>query len=109
MSLYFIEFLIDIIGELLVRLLVLLLEVGDLALDLDDLILDHLNSALIIVFVEEVSRNDKVLILVLTKLLLAVPGDQVTIFRDNGGSLLIHSTLPVLVDVLEGLRDYGHQ
>jgi hypothetical protein len=61
----------------------------------------NFNTALVVIIVDDVTSNDEVLSPVRAMLLLTVPGDKVGILRYNRGSLLVHSTLPIVVDILE--------
>ena len=65
------------------RFLVLFVEIRKLSFELNDLILDHLNTALVVILVKDVTSNDEVLSTINAMLLLTVPGDQVGILRNN--------------------------
>ena len=74
-----------------------------LSLKLNFSILDNFNTALVVFIVDDVTSNDEVLSTIRAMLLLTVPGDKVGILRYYRGSLLVHSTLPIVVDILERL------
>jgi len=93
MSLNLLKFLGDVVREFLLRFLVLFVEISKLSFELNDLILDHLNTALVVIFVKDVTSNDEVLCAINAMLLLAVPGDEVGILRNNRGPLLVLGTL----------------
>ena len=105
LSLNLLKFLGDVVREFLLRFLVLFVEISKLSFELNDLILDHLDTALVVILVKDVTSNDEVLRAINAMLLLAVPGDEVGILRNNRGPLLVLGTLRVLVDVFERL---GH-
>ena len=105
MSLNLLKFLSNVVREFLLRFLVLFVEISKLSFELNDLILDHLDTALVVILVKDVTSNDEVLRAINAMLLLAVPGDEVGILRNNRGPLLVLGTLRVLVDVFERL---GH-
>ena len=65
------------------RFLVLFVEICKLSFELDNLILDHLNTALVVILIKDVTSNDEVLSTVNAMLLLTVPGDEVGILRNN--------------------------
>ena len=65
------------------RFLVLFVEICKLSFELDNLILDHLNTALVVILIKDVTSNDEVLSTINAMLLLTVPGDEVGILRNN--------------------------
>lgn len=69
------------------------------------LLLDYLYTTVIFIIVKGVASNDEILRDIGAMQLNTVQRDEVGIFRNYRGSLLVHSTLPIAVDVLERL---GH-
>ena len=66
-------------------------------------ILENFTTTLVVIIVDDVTSHDEVLSPVRAMLLLTVPRYKVGILRYNRGSLLVHSTLPIVVDILERL------
>ena len=83
MSLDLIELSGEVVCKLFVRLLIFLVEIGKLALKLDNLILDHLNAPLVVIFIEDVTGHDEILSAIFTMTLLAVPRDQIAVLGDD--------------------------
>jgi hypothetical protein len=71
------------------------------------LFLNYLNTTVIFIIIEGVTRNDKILRDIGAMLFNTVQGDEVGILRNYRGSLLVHSTLPIAVDVIERLGHYS--
>jgi len=69
------------------------------------LLLDYLYTTVIFIIVEGVASNDEILRDIGAMQLYTVQGDEVGILRNYRGSLLVHSTLPIAVDLLKRL---GH-
>jgi hypothetical protein len=65
-----------------VRLLELFVEVVKLALELDDLILDHLHTAMVIIIIENVTGYDEIMSSIGAVALLAIPWNQIGILRN---------------------------
>jgi len=92
-------------GDIIMRFLVLFAELLKLSRKLTYLFLDYLITPVIFIIVEGVTSNDEILGNIRAMLLHTVQGDEVGILRNDRGSLLVHSTHPIFVDVFERL---GH-
>jgi hypothetical protein len=83
---------------------VLFAEFLKLSRKLSYLLLDYLNTTVISIIFEGVASNNEILRDIGAMHFNTVQGDEVGILRNYRGSLLVHSTLPIAVDVIERLR-----